>query len=135
MRITAIIERNENGHYSIACDAEIGNYCLGGFGDTVEEAKADFMDVVRDAQEEYSKAHGSLPAKYKTVNVTYKYDLQTFFEQFDWINISRFARAANINESKMRQYKLGCAYPNEETRGRIKVALERMTSELCSVSL
>ena len=57
MKINALIERTENGYYSIACnaDAKIGRFCLGGFGSSVEEAKADFAAIVKEAQDCYVK--------------------------------------------------------------------------------
>ena len=61
MKVEAIVERTDNGYYSIACDAQIGNFCLGGYGNSVEEAKADMAAIVKEAQEEYVKEHGTLP--------------------------------------------------------------------------
>ena len=60
MKVEAIVERTDNGYYSIACDSQIGSFCLGGFGDSVDEAKEDFMSVVSEAQHEYILEHGEL---------------------------------------------------------------------------
>ena len=103
MKVEAIVERTDNGYYSIACDAQIGNFCLGGYGNSVDEAKADMAAIVKEAQEEYVKEHGSLPKNLQEIKIEYKYDLQSFFNYFEWINISKFAKFAGINESKMRQ--------------------------------
>ena len=64
MKVTALIERTDNGYYSIACDAQIGNFCLGGYGNSVEEAKADFASIIKEAQEEYIKQNGLPIVKY-----------------------------------------------------------------------
>jgi len=135
MKVTGIIEKGKDGRYSIICDAEIGDFCLGGFGDTVEAAKSDFESVIKEAQDDYTKTRGGLPKRYQTVTVDYKYDLEAFFDCFDWINISKFAKAAGINESKMRQYKVGKAFAGEKTRERIQIAVKRMGAELSSASL
>ena len=66
---------------------------------------------------------------------TYKYDMQSFFNYLDWINISKFAKAAGINESKMRQYKVGSAFAGERTRQKILATIQRMSAELASASL
>lgn len=63
------------------------------------------------------------------------YDMPSFFEDFDFINASRFAQFAGINESKMRQYKSGVALPGEKTTRKILDAIHRIGSELSSVSL
>ena len=135
MNVAAIIERTDNGYYSIACDAKIGNFCLGGFGQNVEEAKSDFNSIVKEAQEEYIRQHGERPTDLANVEVEYKYDLQSFFNYFDWINISKFAKAAGINESKMRQYKVGSAFAGERTRQKILSTIQRMSAELSAASL
>lgn len=135
MKVKALIERTEKGFYSIACDAQIGNFCLGGFGNSVEEAKADFASIVKEAQDCYVNEHGSLPDDFKTIEVDYKYDLQSFFNYFNWINISKFAKAAGINESKMRQYKTGKAFASERTKDTIEATIHRMSEELASVEL
>lgn len=134
MNVIGIIEK-ENGSYSIICDEEIGDVCLGGFGETVEAAKKDFESVVREAQEDYVVSHGSLPAQFADVKVTYKYDLQTFFDCFDWINVSKFAKAAGINESKMRLYKTGKAFAGERTKEKVIRTIRRMGAELTAANL
>lgn len=134
MNVTGIIEK-ENGSYSIISNEEIGGFCLGGFGESVDAAKRDFESVIKEAQEDYVAEHGSLPSDLANVKVTYKYDLQAFFNFFDWINVSKFAKATGINESKMRQYKVGTAFAGERTKNKIQSAVKRMGAELSSASL
>lgn len=135
MKVTGIIVMGEDKQYSIICDEEIGNFCLGGFGETVEAAKADFLEVIEDAKADYIKEHGELADEYKNIEVEYKYNLEAFFTFFDWINISKFAKAAGINEGKMRQYKVGAAVAGEKTRAKIQDTIKRMSAALASVSL
>ena len=56
-------------------------------------------------------------------------------DEFDYINASKFARSVHINESKMRQYKSGAAFPNEKTTRKILSAIKRIGAELNSVTL
>ena len=135
MRIIALVEKTETGYCSITSDAMIGDVCLGGFGDSVAEAKEDFMSVVKEAQEDYVAAHGELPEELENVSVTYQYDIQSFFSCFDWINITKFAQAAGVNESKLRLYKVGKAFAGERTRAKLQAAVRRMGAELSSASL
>ena len=67
--------------------------------------------------------------------MSYKYDLVAFFNYFDWINISKFAKVAGISESKMRQYKTGSAFAGEKTKQKVQLAIKRMSAELASASL
>ena len=135
MKVKALIEKTDNGYYSITSDEQIGNYCLGGYGDSLTDAKADFMSVVKEAQDAYVAANGELPDKYKDISVSYQYDLQSFFDCFDWINITKFAQVAGVNESKLRLYKVGKAFAGERTRAKLQEAVKRMGAELAAVSL
>ena len=135
MKVKALIEKTDNGYYSITSDEQIGNYCLGGYGDSLADAKADFMSVVKEAQDAYVAANGELPDKYKDISVSYQYDLQSFFDCFDWINITKFAQVAGVNESKLRLYKVGKAFAGERTRAKLQEAVKRMGAELAAVSL
>lgn len=135
MKVKALIEKTDNGYYSITSDEQIGNYCLGGYGNSLAEAKTDFMSVVKEAQDAYVSARGDLPDKYKDVSVSYQYDLQSFFDYFDWINITKFAQVAGVNESKLRLYKVGKAFAGERTRAKLQEAVKRIGAELASVTI
>lgn len=118
--------------YSIRSEQHIGRNYFGGFGETVAIAKEDFNESVQEAVAD-AKAEGLETEDSHTV--TFQYDLPSFFNDFDFINASKFAQYAGINESKMRQYKSGTAYPGEKTIKRILDAIHSIGSELSSVSL
>jgi predicted RNase H-like HicB family nuclease len=131
-RITAIIEKGPDGRYAISSEQSFGRNHFGGYGDTVEMAKADFRESVETCLE-FAKEDGiSIPDEYQ---IAFKYDVPSFFEDFDFINASRFAQYAGINESKMRQYKCGVAFPGERTTRKILDAIHRIGAELSSVSI
>jgi hypothetical protein len=126
-KIFAFVEKNDNGFYQISCDESWNGYNFGGYGHSVEEAKADFMDSVEEAKE--------MAAEQGIVNeeeivVSFKYDLESFFNYFDWINVTQLARIAGINESKMRQYKAGLAYASEKTARKLLTTIRRIGAEL-----
>jgi len=131
-KITAIIEKGPDGRYAITSDQSFGRNHFGGYGDTVEDAKADFRECVEDCRELAIADGDSIPEEYQ---VTFRYDIPSFFEDFGFINASHFAQYAGINESKMRQYKSGAAFPGEKTTKKILGAIHRIGSELSSVSL
>lgn len=130
MKITGIIEKATDGTYSVRSEQHFGNSYFGGFGATVAEAKEDFIESVKEAEGE--AADGMKTVDY---TVSFRYDLPSFFNDFDFINASKFAQYAGINESKMRQYKSGAAYPGERTTEKILGAIHRIGAELSSVSL
>ena len=70
-----------------------------------------------------------------TFQVNYRFDIPSFFNFFDYLNVSKFAELAGINESKMRQYKCGSAYPGEKVTKRITSAIRKIASDFSSASL
>lgn len=135
MDITAIVEKGSDGLYAIYSDQEVANHCFGGYGTSVAEAKEDFRQSVEEAKEMIRQETGSLPDELDDLHIVFKYDISSFFNYFDWINVSKFAQYAGINESKMRQYKSGVAFAGERTTGKILNAIKRMGSELCEATL
>lgn len=134
MKINAIIEKNENNYYQISSDDELFDCCFGGYGYSVAEAKEDFAKSIQEAID-MAKEDGRDVPDNLIIQVEYKYDIQSFFDYFDWINISQFAKKAGINESKMRQYKSGLAYASEKTTAKILKTIQTIGAELQSAQL
>lgn len=128
-RIEAIIEKGSDGLFAVRTDSKIGKSYPGGFGSSVEEAKEDFQESVAESISESAAAGLKVP-DIDSINVVYSYDIPSFFNFFDFINVSRFASMAGINESKMRQYKAGLAYPSEKTTRKIAATISHICTEL-----
>ena len=135
MKILAIIEKGTDGLYSIYSDDMLLNHGLGGYGASVDEAKADFMESIKEAKGMITEQSIPLPNEMEYIDLTFKYDLQSFFNYFDWINVSQFAKKAGINESKMRQYKNGLAFAGESTTKKILDTIKNIGAELQSATL
>ncbi|MDR3180360.1 MAG: type II toxin-antitoxin system HicB family antitoxin, partial [Prevotellaceae bacterium] len=108
MKTTALIEMGKDGTYGIFTP-DINSTIIGD-GTTVAEAKADFENSVREIFEAYQENGDPLPDELKDIEFEYKYDLASFFNYYDWINVSKFARAIGVNDTLMRQYKTGATY-------------------------
>ncbi|MBQ9309263.1 MAG: pilus assembly protein HicB [Bacteroidales bacterium] len=134
MTIEAIIEKGPDGLYGIRSETVLGRTCLGGFGESVEEARLDFKECIAEAVED-AQTEGITHISPEEINIKFKYDLPSFFNYFEFINTSKFAVYAGINESKMRQYKNGLAYPSEKTTRKIMAAIKRIGSELSMAML
>lgn len=132
MKVTAIVEKGSDGLYSIYSDDRIGRDYFGGYGDNVEAAKADFMASIKEAIENAKKDGFDNVPVFEAVSVEFKYDIPSFFDYFDFINVSRFAVFAGINESKMRAYKSGSAFPSERTTKKILKAVQTIGREMCA---
>lgn len=127
MQIVAIIEKGKDGFYSIRSEQKIGRYFFGGYGDNVKDAKEDFLSSVKESMEGAAAEGVETPSQ---ADVTFKYDIPSFFNCFDYLNVSKFAEYAGINESRMRAYKSGIAYPGEKTTRKIMKAIESIGKDI-----
>jgi len=132
MQIDAIIEKGPDGFFSIRSEQKIGRYFFGGYGENVKSAKADFIESVRESMEGAAKEGSEIPSR---MDISFKYDIPSFFNYFDYLNVSKFAEFAGINESRMRAYKSGLAYPGEKTTRKIMKAIETIGKEIGSARL
>ena len=132
MKIKAIVEKGSDGLYSIYSEDHFGTSYFGGFGDSVSKAKEDFLASIDEAYQEQDAT--TLPARDQLV-IEYRYDIPSFFNFFDYINVSKFAEYAGINESKMRAYKSGLAFPGEKTSAKIFNAVRAIALDLSAVVL
>jgi hypothetical protein len=136
MRIIAIVEKGKDGLFSIWSEQSFANHFFGGYGASVEEAKKDFLDSVTEALSKCRKEdEGFTDPEYDEIHIYYRFDIPSFFNYFDWINVSEFARYAGINESKMRQYKNGLAYPGERTTRKIMSTVKKIQTDFASISI
>ena len=74
MKIHAIIERGTDGLYSIYLEEMLLNYGLGGFGSSIEEAKADFFVSIEEAKEMIIEEGKKLPDGADNIDVVFKCD-------------------------------------------------------------
>ena len=134
MKIKALVERTDNNFYSIISEQAVAGNYFGGYGYSVQEAKADYMESMREMIE-ISKEEGKDVPNIDDIEVDFQYDIPSFFNFFVWINISAFAKQAGINESKMRAYKSGISTAGEKTITKILRTIKAMGAELSSASL
>jgi predicted RNase H-like HicB family nuclease len=133
MVTTALIEKGKDGTFGIFTP-DI-NHTIIGEGNTVEEAKADFENSVKEMILSYTEQGREIHEELKDIEFAYKYDIASMFDYYDWINVSRFAKKAGINASLMRQYKSGQTYISENQIGKIENALHQLGNELAAIKL
>lgn len=125
--IKAIIEKGEDGLFSVYTESVPGAY---GSGLTEQEAKEDFAEQLDEQAEFCFERTGDYPEWHEDYAIEYSYNITGFFKAFPFINASEFAKAVGVNPSLMRQYKNGLAFASEKQRLSIQQAyngiLERM---------
>lgn len=133
MKVTAIIEKNENGFYSVYVEDELPGIGLNGQGYSVEEAKAEMIKALADYKTMCQEEGVDIPAELNNLKFVYQYDMQSFFNYFNWINISKLATKVGVNGSLLRQYKQGLAFASEKQCKKIQEGLRELGQELNAV--
>ena len=133
MKTIALIEKGKDGTFGILTpDLQ---HTIIGEGNSVAEAKTDFENSVNEMVASYTELNKEIPAELKKIQFEYKYDLASLFNQYDFINVSKFAHVAGINASLMRQYKSGSQYISENQLSKIEDAIHKIAREMAAIKL
>lgn len=130
-RVKAIISKSGTG-FVIMMD---GFDLAMSYGDTLEEAMADFEKFPEEYIEVSREAGKEIPAELNNgdLEFEYVYDLSGFFKQFSFISASVLARKLGINETLMRRYKSGCACVGEQQKKKILNGIHSIGKELLAI--
>ena len=66
---------------------------------------------------------------------SFSYDVQAFFDEFDFLNQTKIAEMAGINSALLRQYASGVKHPSKEQALKIEVAIHKLARDLEAVSV
>ena len=129
MKIIVVIERDRHGFGAFTSNTES---TIIGEGKTAQEAKEDLLKSFSEVVESYGE---SLPEELTDPTFEFKYDVSAFFDMFDFINVTRFAKRIGINSSLMRHYKLGDTYISDAQAHKIESGLHEIAEQLLRVRL
>ncbi len=129
---TALIEKGKDGTFGIFTP-DIESTIIGE-GNTVAEAKADFENSVREIIRFCEEDGIPVPDDLKNTTFVYKYDMPSFLNYYDYLNMTKLANMSGINPSLMRQYKRG-QYISEKQVSKIQTAIHKIGKELLAVRL
>lgn len=129
-QVLVTISQASDGSYWCHTEEDVFGSGLNAVGTTVREAKDDLMLCLDEARKDFIEA-GGVPEELEFV---YKYDLQSFFEYFSFLNVSDIARRAGISPSLMRQYVCGSKKAGEKTYGKLSTCLSGIRNELAAAS-
>lgn len=130
MKANIIFEMAKDGGCSCYMQEEIPDFGLLGFGNTPQEAKEDMLLAYQEIRE-LLEAEGKHPAELEFV---YHYDVRSFFEYFDFLNVSKVAERAGINPSLMRKYAAGIVKAGEGQYLKLQNAIHSIASELAAAN-
>ena len=126
LTIQASVEKANDGSYWCYTPASVSNCVLSGCGKTPQAAIDDMIDAYNEVKEMNEEEGISTPE----VSLTFKYDIPSFFAQFDSINVAQFAKDININSAQLRRYINGGASAGEAQRAKINNGIKAMREKL-----
>lgn len=125
MEILVTIEYSNNSYdcYSVT---PIGDQAtIVAQGETVKEAKDEFLAAVAECQEDYPD-----DPRYQNLTFKYQYDIRSFFDEFSYFNVNEIARRAGISPSLMRQYRSGMKKAGEKTYEKLIACVDNIKQDL-----
>lgn len=130
MKVTVIVEKASDGCYSCFVEDDLPGFGLAGHGKTVGEAKADMLSAYEETKEMFNEEGKEIPE----LDYIYQYDMQSFFNYFSFLNITRIGEMSGINSSLLRQYASGTAMAGEKQYNKIKKCMQKIVKELSAAT-
>ena len=125
-----VIEMASDGGFACYMQETIPHLALLGYGDTAKEAKEDLLQSYEEIKE-MLKEDG---IEVEELTFVWHYDIKSFFDYFDFLNVSKVAERAGINPSLMRKYTSGVANAGEGQYNKLKKAVDSFSKELCEAT-
>ncbi len=134
MKLQVIIEKGDKVLYGRIEGNQLFNPV------TAADTKKEVLDNLKMLIKDYQDNEGKGDKYWSKVNVDqvefeFHYDLQAFFQEYDWITASAIARHADMNESLVRQYATGKKFPSIEQAKKIQKVIRELSKPLQSLSL
>jgi predicted RNase H-like HicB family nuclease len=131
-KIKAIIEKGNDGLYSIYLPDVMGMY---GTGETEAEAKEALLEAVESAREyvEETGKWGDYVVFKSDFEFDYRYDLSGFFKSYSFFDVSALAGRLGLNASLLRRYKSGISKAETKQKEKIEQGIHNIAIELSAV--
>ncbi len=131
-KIKAIIERGNDGLYSIYLPEIFGIY---GAGETETEAKEALFDAIDSAKEYVQETGiwGDYIVFKSDFEFDFRYDLSGFFKTYNFFDVSALAGKIGLNASLLRRYKSGISKAETKQKEKIEQGIHKLADELSAV--
>lgn len=133
-KVTAFIERGENGIYSIYIDLNDNtlNYGVHGAGETVKEAITDFELSYNDLK----NIHKEMNKEFVEAEFDFRYDVASFLQYYSKIiSLAGLERLTGVNQGQLSHYVNGHRKPSKKTTEKIQNKLHEFGKELTHLEL
>ena len=130
MDITALIERGEDGKYSIFIENKDFPYGIIGTGATVQTAMEDFEEGLQEMKE-YVESPGS---SFPEISISFKYDIPSFLQEYAYaFSLAGLERITGVNQKQLGHYISGYRKPSPRTAKKIESKIHAFARELTAV--
>jgi hypothetical protein len=129
LKVTVAIIKNGTEGYVCTCDYPFKHFDLGGSGSTVEKAKKDCFAFYDEMKQEYPEEN------FPELEVSWVFDVPSFFNHFDFLNVTKAAKYAGMSPSNFRHYAAGSKNMSQKQFSKVKQAFNRMADELKACTL
>lgn len=131
MKAKAIIEMAPDGGYWSRLEESFPDFAIFGAGNTADEARESLEQAYAEAREDLASEGKEAPE----LEFDYRYDMKSFFDHFDFLNVSKVAARAGINPSLMRRYTSGAAKAGPGQYERLSRAVKGIAEEMARARL
>ena len=127
----ASIETAEDTTYNVFIKERLP-FGFFGEGNTIEEAKQDFIDAYHEMKVRY-EAQTSKKIKHTFI---FEYDVQSFLKHYSTLfSMPALEKLTGINQKQLHHYRSGLRKPREAQRKKIETALHKLGHELTAIRL
>lgn len=130
MTANIIVEQNKDGYFSCFVKEEIPYVGLFGYGDSSQEAIDSLISFYEESKEELAAEGKTLPQ----LDFVIHYDMPSFFDRFNFLNVSKIAERAGINPSLMRKYTSGVANAGQKQYDKLHTAVQSLAKEMLAAA-
>ena len=129
--VTLIIEKSAE-EYWVSVKELSGVYSS---GTTIDEAICNIKEAIQEHISDLPEGEVVPDIFYsKQIEYKVKYDLESLFEKFNYLNKTAIAEKAGVNPSLVRQYSKGLAHASDKQRIKIINAIHEIANDLLAVS-
>jgi hypothetical protein len=132
-KLELIIEK-EDGHLWGRVDGK--GFMPIGQGTTQSELIENVKDGIRDYQQHEGKTDkfwGKVDVD--ALDFDLRYDLEAFFTEFDFLNLSAIAKKTEMNQSLLNQYASGIKHASIDQAAKIQRVIRLLAKEMLKVEL
>lgn len=130
-KVTAIIETGPDHRFSIySHGADDLPYGVIGTGDTLVQAKEDFMRAYQEIKDSFTEMNKS----FEEVEFSFRYDIPSFLEEFAYaFTLAGLERITGINQKQLGHYISGYRKPSAKTVKKMEEGIHRFSEQLSMI--